>query len=87
MRSRNIIKYDKMMDLVYLLKENGFDKYNFTITSEVNTREQLNKLNEDFFYKLPENADKTPEYGDEISVNFDGITFRYVIKPDAENEE
>ena len=53
MQLRDIIKYDKVMELAYLLKDNGFDKYGFSIVTEVDTKEQLNKLNEDFFYKIP----------------------------------
>ncbi len=85
MQLRDIIKYDKVMELAYLLKDNGFDKYGFSIVTEVDTKEQLNKLNEDFFYKIPENKEKTPDYGDEISVNVGGIAFKYVIKENVEN--
>ena len=55
MQLRNVIKYDKMLELSYLLKDNGFDKFGFSIVTEVDTKEQLNKINEEFFYKVPEN--------------------------------
>ena len=85
MQLKNIIKYDKMLELSYLLKDNGFDKFGFSIVTEVDTKEQLNKINEEFFYKVPENEGKTPDYGDEICVDVEGIIFKYIVKEDAED--
>ena len=83
---RPVIKFEDVMKITSFLKENGYDRYGLTISSEVATRDALNKLNEDFFSRSDE-KDRGSEviYGDEISVNVDGVTFIYKL-PDSDQD-
>ena len=73
-----ILRYDDILKITEFLKENGYSDYGITISTKVPDVETLNKVNEDFFYRLKnEDSTATPEYGDVVNVTVNGITYCY----------
>ena len=86
MQLNRLIKYDEAVKITAFLKENGLDYLDFSILTEVDDKRMLDKVNEDYFYVIPENREKKPEYGDEVVVNIDGIRFIYRIKEEDDQD-
>ena len=80
MQLNQLIKYDEAVKMATIIKENGLDHLDFSILIEVDNKRMLDKVNEDYFYVIPENKEKKPEYGDEVIVNIDGIRVIYRVK-------
>ena len=80
MQLNQLIKYDEAVKMATIIKENGLDHLDFSILIEVDNKRMLDKVNEDYFYVIPENKEKKPEYGDEVIVNIDGIRLIYRVK-------
>jgi hypothetical protein len=86
MQLSRVLQYSDIMKLSQALKELKLDDKLFTVVTEVDTKKELDKINEDFFYQIPENKDKHPEYGDQVNVNIDNIMFVYKIKEGEEDD-
>jgi hypothetical protein len=81
MSNNSIPLYKDLLEIVQQLEYSSIKLPDCTIVFEVTTRDALNKINEDFFYKSDiDNKDKTPVYGDKIVVNINGVKFAYVLK-------
>lgn len=80
-----IIKYDDVLKIASFLKENGYDKYGLTISSVIETKDMLNKINEDFYYRIYGNNNEKPMYSDEINISVEGINFNYILKNGNDN--
>ena len=85
MQLNRVLQYSDIMKLSQALKELKLDNKLFTVVTELDTKKELDKINEDFFYQIPENKDKHPEYSDQVNVNIDNITFAYKMKEAEEN--
>lgn len=85
MQLNRVLLYSDIMKLSQALKELKLDDKLFTVVTELDTKKELDKINEDFFYQIPENKDKHPGYGDQVNVNIDNITFVYKMKEAEEN--
>lgn len=75
-----IIRLEDIIKLSSILKENNFNDNNIEVVIKVKTNELLNKINEEIYYK-----NKTPDsppisHADEIILNVNGITFKYVVE-------
>ena len=75
-----IVKLEELVKLSAILKENDFSNKGVEIIIKVKTNELLNKINEDIYFK-----NKTPDspqlsHTDEIILNINGITFKYVVE-------
>lgn len=74
-----VLKYDDLIKLSNSITELGYDHSNITVNIGIRTRERLNRLNDDFFFKsgLPEEQRITDV--SEININVGGITYHYYI--------
>ena len=79
------LTYDDMMKIAGFLYENGYGEYGITVENEILSKEMLDKINEDIFYRYVKGDDKDakPEYADIINVNINNIRFRYKLSEDA----
>jgi len=77
-----ILKYEDLCKIAQFMVDNGYDKYGLTIKSVVHTKESINKINEDFFYRFKKDKDdkSTPIECDQVNVNIGGVTFNYSLK-------
>lgn len=84
MRLGKMLKLEDAIELASLLHDNGYSDAGITIVINLKSDELLNKVNEDFYFKNNnENKQGEIEHVDEIVLNINGITFKYI----AENEE
>ena len=83
------ITHDDMMKIVGFFLENGYGDYGITVETEIPTKDMLDRLNEDFFYRYVKDKDEDikPDYGDVVNVNMNGIKFRYKIKEENADEQ
>ena len=82
----NILKMDDIIKLSAIMSENGYSNNGLTVIIPVRTQGLLNKINEDFYYRNATEGDKKshPESVDEIVVNINGITFKYILENGTE---
>lgn len=74
------LKYDDVLKLSQLLTENGFDKYNLLITTMVDKQDTLNKIDEDYYYRLAESDEPyKPKNNDELEINVGSFKYKYII--------
>lgn len=80
-----ILTLDDIIKLSSLMHHNGFSGENITVSIGVKTLELLNKINEEIFYKnnKKNTENNAPQKVDEIVVNINGITFKYVLTDDT----
>jgi hypothetical protein len=71
--------YLEMCEVTKALMEKGFDGYGLVIEQEVDTHEELNKINDDVYYRTSPDKDSKPEYGDAIMVGFSGTDIKFKI--------
>ena len=67
--------------------QNGYTDFPLTITIEVLTRERLEKINQELFYKYNEGKGQELEDVDEINVSIRNINFKYVLKKDDSEDQ
>lgn len=73
-----LLKLNDLIKISELLAENNFNNKNITITIDVKTKELLNKINEDIYYRNDVNENNPPiKEVDEIVLNINGTTFKY----------
>lgn len=74
----SIINIDELIKLSQFLVENDYHKKNITVNFGIKTRELLNRINEDIYYRNTEKKETLKDV-DEIILNINGITFKYVL--------
>lgn len=74
----SIINIDELIKLSQFLIENDYHKKNITVNFGIKTRELLNRINEDIYYRNTEKKETLKDV-DEIILNINGITFKYVL--------
>lgn len=74
-----IVKLEDVIKMSTLLSENGFSDKNIEVILKVKTNELLNKINEDIYYKNKTNDSPPLGHTDEIILNVNGITFKYIV--------
>lgn len=79
---KKILKIEDVMKIGDFLAENGYNDYSFTISTKVDNKDTLDKINEDFFYKLNGDVNEKPEYGDSVRIKIGGIEFTYEVNED-----
>lgn len=82
MQVGSFLKFDDLVKIAGILKENGYGEINMTISTEVPDR-TLNRINEDFYYRNKADDDKQtplPDHVDEVEVTINNITFKYLKK-------
>ena len=57
-----------------------------TILSEFQSKDMLNKVNEEFFYRVNKDTDEKPIQCEEVNVSIEGINFKYILN-DAETNQ
>lgn len=80
------LKYDDAIKIARFLVENKYDKYGLTILSEFPSKDILNKVNEEFFYRVNKDTDEKPIQCEEVNVSIEGINFKYILS-DAESNQ
>ena len=80
-----ILKYEDILKITEFLNENGYSDYGIIISTQVPDKQTLDKVNEDFFYRIRgDGNEETPEYGDVINISVKGITYRYTVRDKEE---
>ncbi len=74
----SIVNIDELIKLSQFLVENDYHKKNVTVNFGIKTRELLNRINEDIYYRNTEKKEALKDV-DEIILNINGITFKYVL--------
>jgi hypothetical protein len=74
-----IVKLEDIIKMSTLLSENGFSDKNIEVILKLKTNELLNKINEDIYYKNKTSDSPPLSHTDEIILNVNGITFKYVV--------
>lgn len=75
-----ILTYGDVMEISRLLSESGYNKYGLKITTSVSTKEEMERVNEEFFYRTHSKDDGVkPEDCDTVTLNVNGIEFKYII--------
>ena len=83
--NNSIIKLEDIIKVSAIMSENGFSDRGIVIHIPIKTQELLNKINEDLYYKNTTDEEKVcPNSVDEIVVNINGITFKYILDNGAE---
>ena len=75
-----VLKYDDLIKLSNAITELGYDQSNITVNIGIRTKQRLNRLNDDFFFKsgLPE--EERLKDVSEINVVIGGIQYHYYVK-------
>ncbi len=73
--------FSDVLEIANFIHKLGYRDGNITVECEVENQEELNKANEEFFYKLnmDENGKIDPN-PDEINIKIGSINFRYFKK-------
>ena len=82
---REFLTLEEISDLNNILLDNGFNDVKMVITFNVNSKEKLNKINEDFFYKTKQEG--KIENVDEITLVNNNITFHYQISESKDDKD
>jgi hypothetical protein len=79
------LTHKDLLKITGFLYDNDYIDCGITIETEIATKEMLDKINEDFFYRYvkQEDNDLKPEYGDVVTINMNGVKFRYKLSEDA----
>lgn len=82
-----VLKYDDLIKLSNAITELGYDHSNITVNIGIRTKERLNRLNDDFFYRsnLPE--EQRIKDVSEININIGGITYHYYVIEELKTDE
>lgn len=79
MVSNKILKIEDAIKISNILTEYGYNDFGLVINTTIHSKELLNKLNQDFYYRDKANKNSgNIEPVDEIILNISGITFKYV---------
>ena len=76
-----VLKSDDLEKIAALLSDNGYKDSNITIVINARTKDILDRVNEDFFYR--NNQEGTPPDVNEVNVDINGIHFKYVVEEDS----
>ena len=76
-----VLKSDDLEKIAALLSDNGYKDSNITIVINARTKDILDRVNEDLFYR--NNQEGTPPDVNEVNVDINGIHFKYVVEEDS----
>jgi len=78
----SVLNFEDVIDIAQFLVERGLNNNGITISVELESKELLDKINEDFFYRITngENYKALDPDITEVNLNIEGIDFKYYIK-------
>lgn len=83
----NVLKTDDLTAIEQFFQSGGYDNENIEVVNYIRTQERLNKLDREFFYKTnPPTAAYEQKDVSEIKINVGGVTFRYVLRLDKDED-
>ena len=75
-----VLEYSDLMEIAGFLINNKYDVAGISVELPLDSKEMLEKINEDFFYRTENgNSNLNPNVS-EVIVNVGGINFRYFVK-------
>ena len=81
-RSDKVLTCENLMEIANFMLSHGYDS-NITIEIEVEDKEMIKKINDDFYYrygvKNSENSEKVNDI-DTVNICIGGIKFKYLVK-------
>jgi hypothetical protein len=75
-----VLEYADLMEIAGFLINNKYDTAGISVEIPLDSDEMLEKINEDFFYRIEGNNAKLNTNVNEVIVNVGGINFRYFVK-------
>lgn len=76
----NILHYDDLIKISNALTESGYGpETEMEITIPIRTQQYMNRINDDFAFKLGINEEEKSKDPQEIKISIGGFTYRYYL--------
>jgi TnpA family transposase len=82
---KKILNSDDLEIISNFLNENGFSDAGLKILIQVDNKDMLRNINDDYFYRFASDGGSRANENrdaDEVNVNIGGIEFSYVVRKD-----
>lgn len=74
-----ILKQNDLQEIASFLIEKGYDQSDITILIDVKTKQMLNRISDDYFYRnAVDKSEEPPTDNEEININIGEVKFKYV---------
>jgi len=79
---RKILNKDDLLEIAEFFMEKGYGN-NVTVNIELPDQKTMSRVNEDYYYKLNQdakNSEANLEEIEELNINIGGVKFKYFVK-------
>lgn len=80
MPMNKILRAEDLMEISNFFLDKKYNNENVTILIEVEDEHELNRVNDDFYYRFNDGKDIIDEDFSSVDINIGGIKFKYKVK-------